>query len=45
MIVSKTYSQYDFNGMPTCVWFDNGSITDYVYTDDGVNSIRLPFSR
>ena len=27
---------YDFNGMPTCVWFDNGSITDYVYTADGV---------
>ena len=27
---------YDFNGMPTCVWFDNGSITDYVYTFDGV---------
>ena len=27
---------YDFNGMPTCVWFNNGSITDYVYTADGV---------
>ena len=26
---------YDFNGMPTCVWFENGSITDYVYTADG----------
>ena len=27
---------YDFNGMPTSVWFENGSITEYVYTADGV---------
>ena len=26
---------YDFNGMPTCVWFEDGSIIDYVYTSDG----------
>ena len=28
--------RYDFNGMPTSVWFENGSITEYVYTADGV---------
>ena len=29
-------TSYYIDQMPTCVWFDNGSITDYVYTSDGV---------
>ena len=28
--------RYDFNGMPERVLFENGSITEYVYTADGV---------
>ena len=28
--------KYDFNGMPTSVWFKDGSIIEYVYTADGV---------
>ena len=27
--------KYDFNGLPTSVWFKDGSITEYVYTADG----------
>ena len=28
--------RYDFNGMPERVLFENGNITEYVYTSDGV---------